>query len=105
MEGGSIKEVLGEMKNMLNTPIKAYNMAHSGAASTTPGTSPFSPPPSPDSEIVEGNLPGQFCRLMGKGKHCNANVYVWVYCENMFEFMCLKSWTYLHLYAVDSNIF
>lgn len=76
MEGGSIKEVLGEMKNMLNTPIKAYNMAHSGAASTTPGTSPFSPPPSPDSEIVEGNLPGQFCRLMGKGKHCNANVYV-----------------------------
>lgn len=66
MEGGSIKEVLGEMKNMLNTPIKAYNMAHSGAASTTPGTSPFSPPPSPDSEIVEGNLPGQFCRLMGK---------------------------------------
>ncbi|KAK7502826.1 hypothetical protein BaRGS_00006076 [Batillaria attramentaria] len=63
MEGGPIREVLGEMKSMLNTPIKAYTPPQSGSASSHP-----SPPQSPstDSDIAEGNLPGQFVRLMGK---------------------------------------
>ena len=60
MEGGPIREVLGEMKSMLNTPIKAHTPAPGAIAS------PQSPC-STDTEIAEGNLPGQFVRLMGKG--------------------------------------
>lgn len=58
MEGGPMREVLGEMKSMLNSPIKAY----------TPVSGPASQPLSPvtDTDIPEGNLPGQFVRLMGK---------------------------------------
>ena len=63
MDGGSVREVIGEMKSMLNTPIKAY---------TPPGNTNRVPPPSPgpssDTEIAQGNLPAQFVRLMGKGK-------------------------------------
>ncbi|CAL1527783.1 unnamed protein product [Lymnaea stagnalis] len=73
-EGGSIKSALGEMKAMLNTPIKSYNPSQSIMASSinnpayrtsasTLSTSPQSP--SAD-EVIEGDLPAQFCRLMGK---------------------------------------
>ncbi|XP_076463514.1 protein Smaug homolog 1-like isoform X2 [Babylonia areolata] len=66
MQGGPIREVLGELKSMLNTPIKAF----AGTPTTgDPSPSPLGGPPSPctpDAEIAEGNLPGQFVRLMGK---------------------------------------
>ncbi|XP_076443190.1 protein Smaug homolog 2-like isoform X2 [Babylonia areolata] len=64
MEGGPIRDVLGEMKGMLNTPIKAYT-----PPPTSQNLSQLAPPQSPvtpETEIAEGNLPGQFVRLMGK---------------------------------------
>ncbi|KAL8604800.1 hypothetical protein ACOMHN_028428 [Nucella lapillus] len=74
MEGGSIKEVVGEMKSMLNTPVKAYappphsqNPAHLPLPQT---------PVSSETEIAEGNLPGQFVRLMGKGEWGTGKVSV-----------------------------
>lgn len=67
VEGGStstIKSVLSEMKGMLNTPIKAFSAEDSSQL-------PSSPPPSPVSEdgysIPEGDVPGQFTRVMWKG--------------------------------------
>ncbi|KAK7104061.1 protein Smaug homolog 1-like [Littorina saxatilis] len=62
MEGGPIREVLGEMKSMLNSPIKAYTPPPNDPAHLTAPQSPCTS----DTEIVEGNLPGQFVRLMGK---------------------------------------
>lgn len=66
VEGGStstIKSVLSEMKSMLNTPIKAFSAEDSSQL-------PSSPPPSPVSEdgysIPEGDVPGQFTRVMWK---------------------------------------
>ncbi|XP_041353331.1 protein Smaug homolog 1-like isoform X2 [Gigantopelta aegis] len=62
MNGGSIKQAIGEMRSMLNTPIKYVS------SSTVPST----PPPSPSTpdvdghKIAEGDLPSQFIRLMGK---------------------------------------
>lgn len=62
-EGGSIKNCICEMKAMLNTPIKAF---------TKPGTSQQvgSPVTSPgvdgSDSIQEGDIPGQFTRLMAK---------------------------------------
>lgn len=67
VDGGSIstiKSVLSEMKSMLNTPIKAFSTEDSSQI-------PSSPPPSPVSEdgysIPEGDVSGQFTRVMWKG--------------------------------------
>ncbi|BFZ06840.1 hypothetical protein BsWGS_09879 [Bradybaena similaris] len=75
-ERGSIKAALGEMKAMLNTPIKAFNTAqalisssinHCAYPTTTSTPSPSTCPQSPSAdEVLEGDLPAQFCRLMGK---------------------------------------
>ncbi|XP_022331354.1 protein Smaug homolog 1-like [Crassostrea virginica] len=66
VDGGSIstiKSVLSEMKSMLNTPIKAFSTEDSSQI-------PSSPPPSPVSEdgysIPEGDVSGQFTRVMWK---------------------------------------
>ncbi|XP_005108204.2 protein Smaug homolog 1 [Aplysia californica] len=76
-EGGSINSALGKMKEMLNTPIKAFNPAQSSLTSNNPAyrttssssssstTSSLPQSPSAD-EVLEGDLPAQFCRLMGK---------------------------------------
>lgn len=61
-----MKEVLGEMKSMLNTPIKAYSPIPGVNSLNTSHLASLQSPCSPDTE--EGNLPGQFCRLMGKGQ-------------------------------------
>ncbi|XP_062619622.1 protein Smaug homolog 1-like [Saccostrea cucullata] len=64
VDGGSvstIKSVLSEMKGMLNTPMKAFPSGDSQV--------PSSPPPSPVSDsdtIPEGDVPGQFTRVMWK---------------------------------------
>ena len=65
-EGGSIKNCICEMKAMLNSPIKAF---------VRPGTeqplgSPISSPGVDTSDsIQEGDIPGQFTRLMAKGNN------------------------------------
>ncbi|XP_048734803.1 protein Smaug homolog 1-like isoform X2 [Ostrea edulis] len=66
VDGGStstIKCVLSEIKVMLNTPLKAFSSGDSQV--------PSSPPPSPVSDsdsysIPEGDVPGQFTRVMWK---------------------------------------
>ncbi|CAG5127001.1 unnamed protein product, partial [Candidula unifasciata] len=75
-ERGSIKAALGEMKAMLNTPIKAFNpaqvlltstMGHSAYPTPTSTSSSSVGPQSPSAdEVMAGDLPAQFCRLMGK---------------------------------------
>ncbi|GFS25345.1 protein Smaug homolog 1-like [Elysia marginata] len=67
-EGGSIKGALGEMKTMLNTPIKASPSPHHASTSTSSSlpSSPQSPSSSSGDDVQEGDLPAQFCRLMGK---------------------------------------
>ncbi|KAI8788050.1 protein Smaug 1 [Biomphalaria glabrata] len=67
-DGGSIKCALGEMKAMLNTPIKAFspNM-NSPDYRTSPSSSLSNTSQSSTAdEVLEGDLPGQFCRLMNK---------------------------------------
>ena len=64
------------MKEMLNTPIKAFNPAQSSLTSANPAYRPVNSTPtvqttpqSPSAdEVLEGDLPAQFCRLMGKGE-------------------------------------
>ena len=65
MNGGSIKQAIGEMRSMLNTPIK---YVQSATVPTTPPASPSTPDPE-GHKIAEGDLPSQFIRLMGKGSH------------------------------------
>lgn len=68
-EGGSIKSALGEMKAMLNTPIKASPSPHHTSSSSSTSSSLSSAPQSPSlsaDDVQEGDLPAQFCRLMGK---------------------------------------
>lgn len=73
LEGGNMRNALSELRSMLNTPIKAYSGSPGGDLSK-PG-SQASPPPSPGAgdgdtpgQVPEGDLPGQFTRVMGKGK-------------------------------------
>ena len=63
-DGGSLKKCIKEMKSMLYSPIRAF---------TKPGTDPKESPTSPgagsevENTVQEGDLPGQFTRLMTKG--------------------------------------
>ncbi|KAK3736884.1 hypothetical protein RRG08_000629 [Elysia crispata] len=66
-EGGPIKAALGEMKFMLNTPIKASpSPQHTSSSTSSSSSSPQSPSSSSVDDVQEGDLPAQFCRLMGK---------------------------------------
>ncbi|RUS88180.1 hypothetical protein EGW08_004077 [Elysia chlorotica] len=66
-EGGPIKAALGEMKAMLNTPIKASPLQqHTSSSIPSSSSSPQSPSSSSNDDVHEGDLPAQFCRLMGK---------------------------------------
>ncbi|GFO35431.1 protein smaug homolog 1-like [Plakobranchus ocellatus] len=72
-EGGSIMTALGEMKAMLNTPIKAsqstspqQQQQQSSSTTSSSSSSPQSPSSTSADDVQEGDLPAQFCRLMGK---------------------------------------
>lgn len=61
-EGGSIKNCICEMKAMLNSPIKAFVKQ----GTEPPVGSPSSPGVDTSDSIQEGDIPGQFTRLMAK---------------------------------------
>ncbi|KAL4238060.1 Protein Smaug 2 [Mactra antiquata] len=63
MESGPIKPCISEMKAMLNTPIKAFHKPESDSAG--PLNSPGSGGDA-DNTIQEGDIPGQFTRLVTK---------------------------------------
>ncbi|XP_014665216.1 PREDICTED: protein Smaug homolog 1-like [Priapulus caudatus] len=67
LEGANLRNALAELRAMLNTPAKAYT------ATAKAGVAQGSPPPSPGAgdadapgQVAEGDLPGQFTRVMGK---------------------------------------
>ncbi|CAH1262380.1 SAMD4B [Branchiostoma lanceolatum] len=75
LELGNLRSALLELKSMLITPIKPYTPLADSPSSADEGSDEKSPPPSPaattDGEsstvpIPEGDLPGQFTRVMGK---------------------------------------
>ncbi|XP_078671601.1 protein Smaug homolog 1-like isoform X2 [Branchiostoma floridae x Branchiostoma belcheri] len=75
LELGNLRSALLELKSMLITPIKPYTPLADSPSSADEGGEEKSPPPSPaattDGEsstapIPEGDLPGQFTRVMGK---------------------------------------
>ena len=63
-EGGSIKNCISEMKTMLNTPIKAFVKVGTDQQVGSPVSSPGV---DASDSIQEGDIPGQFTRLMAKG--------------------------------------
>ncbi|XP_013776798.1 protein Smaug homolog 1-like isoform X2 [Limulus polyphemus] len=83
-EGASIRNILTELKSLLQTPIKAFCPPEGLQSNSSQGSDSLedqdpegsltpSPPQSPgllslegDSSIMAGDLPGQFTRLMGK---------------------------------------
>lgn len=68
MESGPIKPCISEMKAMLYTPIKAFNKPGSdpGGSLNSPGSGGDA-----DNTILEGDIPGQFTRLVTKGITCS----------------------------------
>lgn len=91
LEGGNLRNALQELQQIIITPIKAYSppsaaqtlqdRAASPAEATKTGADKDSasegfqthnPPPcdgdSPATPISEGDIPGQFTRVMGKGE-------------------------------------
>ncbi|XP_051631966.1 LOW QUALITY PROTEIN: protein Smaug homolog 2 [Manacus candei] len=79
LEGGNLWTALQELQQILVTPIKAFRPPP--AAPPPPGTpdgappgpppDAFAPPPAPDAEapaapVPDGDIPGQFTRVMGK---------------------------------------
>lgn len=91
LEGGNLRNALQELQQIIITPIKAYSppsaaqtlqdRAASPAEATKTGADKESasegfqthnPPPcdgdSPATPISEGDIPGQFTRVMGKGE-------------------------------------
>ncbi|XP_067680249.1 protein Smaug homolog 1-like isoform X1 [Haliotis asinina] len=67
MEKGSIKQAITEMRNMLNTPIKGHVPATAILSAVSPPASPSTTPSDSDgNKIAEGDITGQFTRLMGK---------------------------------------
>ncbi|POI19541.1 hypothetical protein CIB84_016714, partial [Bambusicola thoracicus] len=83
LEGGNLWTALQELQQIMVTPIKAFrpppappaNGAHDGAP---PGAADaFAPHPAADTEapaapVPDGDIPGQFTRVMGKGEGCEA---------------------------------
>lgn len=91
LEGGNLRNALQELQQIIITPIKAYSppsaaqtlqdRAASPAEATktaadkdsaSEGFQTHNPPPcdgdSPATPISEGDIPGQFTRVMGKGE-------------------------------------
>jgi hypothetical protein len=80
MESSNLKQALSEIKNMLNTPIKAYTPSACSDTENKQQTSkensssensenkevPLSPPGGEGDSIPEGDLPGQLTRVLGK---------------------------------------
>lgn len=62
-EGGSVKNCIIEMKSLLNSPLKAFTKLelHSQGSLSLPGAGGDA-----DNTIQEGDIPGQFTRLMTK---------------------------------------
>ncbi|GIY04116.1 hypothetical protein CDAR_316982 [Caerostris darwini] len=75
---GTLRCALNEIKSMLQTPIKSFSYmdysidprnSSNGGESESSCSDPPSAPPSPplhDSHILDGDLPGQITRLLGK---------------------------------------
>ena len=61
MEGGDLKAALSEMKAILATPIRGYKLETEEENMMGSGISPNS-----DYDVCEGDIPGQFTRVMGK---------------------------------------
>lgn len=60
LEGGNIRQALSDIRNILGTPLKAYQG----------GTGVIIAPPLSSSDldtVPEGDLPGQLTRTLGKG--------------------------------------
>lgn len=60
LEGGNIRQALSDIRNILGTPLKAYQG----------GTGVIVVPPLSSSDldtVPEGDLPGQLTRTLGKG--------------------------------------
>lgn len=88
LEGGNLRNALQELQQIIITPIKVYSysppsVSHRGSPSdhTNPGEDkdlaqegfqPHNPPPcdgeSSATPISDGDIAGQFTRVMGKGK-------------------------------------
>lgn len=80
MEGGNLRAPLQELHQMIMTPIKAFSGGEESSLqrplltpkskSTAPGShlSGGGEAESGTSVIAEGDLPGQFTRVMGKGE-------------------------------------
>lgn len=62
--GGSLRNALSEMKNMIYTPLKRFEPVP-GPQASTPNPAPG--PVSAAKEIQKGDIPGQFTKVMGKG--------------------------------------
>lgn len=60
MEKEDLKLALNEMKNIINTPMKAYKPKTEGTEKEAGSN---------DNEVAEDDLSGQFTRVMGKGRH------------------------------------
>ncbi|KAM8793957.1 protein Smaug homolog 2 [Eudromia elegans] len=70
LEGGNLWAALQELQQILATPIKAFRPpAPPPATKDTPGGDPFVPSgdgDAPAAPVPEGDIPGQFTRVMGK---------------------------------------
>lgn len=91
LEGGNVRNALQELQQIIITPIKAYTLPTAAQREVEPGATPtdkatnpveekdaavegfqsHNPPPcdgeSSSTPISEGDIPGQFTRVMGKG--------------------------------------
>ena len=89
MDCGNLKQALSELKAMLNTPIKCHSPCPSSAAvpqgegspsgTTTEGGDTSSHGGSPGGEgdsLVDGDLPGQITRVLGKCEYQHTIMYV-----------------------------
>jgi len=65
MDGGSIKAALTEMKNIINSPLKAYPSGDPSGVMSAPPSHAVAD--GDTSCIAEGDIPAQFTRLVGKG--------------------------------------
>lgn len=120
MEGGNLRNALQELQQIIITPIKAYSppsaaqtapdtatapeTASSSEATKTgadkePGSESFqshNPPPcdgdSPATPISDGDIAGQFTRVMGKGK------------SEMFYLQILGPCPQIQIYSIGINL-
>lgn len=98
MEGGNLRNALQELQQIIITPIKAYNPVSTAQPALDTASSPseatktgadkepssegfqsHNPPPcdgdSSVTPISDGDIAGQFTRVMGKGKNIKINLF------------------------------